>query len=223
MSARIPLEGRRFGRWTVLEFRGANANGQTTYRCKCDCADGTIKDVVAQTLRKGLTLSCGCMKGQAISFARTVHGQSKCAITGTKETRAYRTWVSMHRRCNGTTTSGKKYYVDRGITVCERWKSFENFLADMGEPPLKRSIDRMDNDRGYSPDNCRWATAKEQSINRRPHGTMASDSLAQRLKTMSDQELRKLFDGCSIADIHRLARLINLSCKSRQPRLFVVA
>jgi hypothetical protein len=165
MSARIQMTGQRYGRWVVGEFLGANANKQTIYRCKCDC--GVEREVVAQSLRNGLTLSCGCMKGQAIAATRTTHGQSKVVATGEKETRTYRIWIAMHRRCRGTTTGGQKYYVAKGIKVCERWSSFENFLADMGEAPPGLSIDRYPNNRGnYEPGNCRWATQAQQVANR---------------------------------------------------------
>ena len=164
MSARIHMTGRRYGRWLVGEFRGANANGQTIYRCHCDC--GTEKDVVAQSLRTGLTLSCGCMKGQVIAAARKRHGQSG---KHGQETRTYRAWYTMHRRCRGTISSSR-YYVSYGVKVCERWNSFDNFLADMGEVPEGKSLDRWPDKNGsYEPGNCRWASAQEQARNKRPY------------------------------------------------------
>ncbi len=88
-------------------------------------------------------------------------------IHGFCGTRVYRAWHEMHRRCEDETRPGFQNYGGRGITVCDRWDTFENFYADMGEPPEGTSIDRIDNDLGYSPDNCRWATKKEQNRNQR--------------------------------------------------------
>ena len=194
MSARIKLEGQRFGRWVVGEFRGANELKQTIYSCRCDC--GTERDVVAQTLRNGLTLSCGCMKGQAIAVARTKHGHSRDRTTGRVDSRTYRIWQAMHNRCRGGTESGRLYYVSKGITVCERWSDFRNFLADMGEAPDGMSIDRWPNGKGnYEPGNCRWATAKEQVDNRdityTPEGTVwvKSGSVGRRVSPELAREM----------------------------------
>ena len=158
MSARIDLLGQRFGAWTVIGFAGANGNGQTCWHCRCDC--GTERDVVAQTLREGLTKSCGCQKGIAIARARTKHGRSN--------TKGYWRWAGMIARCTQKNHAAWKYYGGRGIRVCERWLDFQTFLANMGEPPTpKHSIDRIHNDGNYEPGNCRWATAVEQIKNRR--------------------------------------------------------
>jgi hypothetical protein len=82
----------------------------------------------------------------------------------------YVTWISMMNRCRAPDgTNHHRYYVQRGIKVCERWHFYENFLADMGERPVGKTLDRKDNDLGYEPGNCRWATPKEQAANRRPH------------------------------------------------------
>jgi hypothetical protein len=92
---------------------------------------------------------------------RYVHGQAK------RRTRTYGTWVSMRVRCSNPNSRNYKWYGARGVTVCERWSSFENFLADMGERPEGRTLDRINNDLGYEPGNCRWATPKEQIANQR--------------------------------------------------------
>lgn len=168
MSHRIDLTGKRFGAWKVIRHNGQNHNRQTVYWCRCDC--GTEREVVAQPLRSGLTNSCGCQKPAAISRAKTKHGHSR-SLNGGRDSRTYTIWQAMHNRCRGGTEAGRKYYVPYGVKVCERWSSFENFLADMGEAPDKMSIDRYPNKDGdYGPGNCRWATAHQQGMNRRSSG-----------------------------------------------------
>lgn len=161
MTARIKMEGSSFGLWTVLSFEGYNENKQTIYKCKCKC--GTVKIVVAQSLRTGRSYSCGCHKGIAIAKARTTHGHSAGGI----ESRTYRIWKAMHNRVQSKSPRSFKYYMALGITVCKRWDKFENFLQDMGEAPPKRSIDRIDPYGNYEPGNCRWATASMQYWNQR--------------------------------------------------------
>lgn len=161
----VNLLGRVFGRLEVAERAGSNAKGQALWKCRCTC--GNVKVVSAKHLVSGSSKSCGCLLAEYLVSDKglTKHGHAKTSRS--KPSRAYVSWCQMHVRC--TDVTGKDYarYGGRGIRVCARWKSFENFLADMGERPHAKSLDRINNMRGYSPANCRWATAQEQAVNRR--------------------------------------------------------
>lgn len=163
MSATIDLSGTVFGRLTVLRRSGSDENGRAAWECICVC--GAIILAVGKTLRNGDIKSCGCLQkellGQRSKVLNTVHGLS--------EHRLYRTWHSMMTRCHSPKHRKYADYGGRGIEVCERWKTVENFIEDMYPSFVEGlTLDRTDNDKGYSPDNCRWATPKEQSANQRP-------------------------------------------------------
>jgi hypothetical protein len=153
----LDISGQRFSRLTVIA-RAPSVKGHTQWLCRCDC--GAERSVGSNDLRSGHTRSCGCWSRDEVRVRLTTHG-----MTGHP---AFSKWKGMLSRCSNQNTAGWKNYGGRGIAVCERWLSFENFWADMGSTwAAGLTIERDDNDKGYSPDNCRWLPKSQQSRNRR--------------------------------------------------------
>lgn len=144
------MDQRYFERWYVLQFLQNS-------RCLCICECGKIKTVDSRNLLGGKSKSCGCLRKEL----HTTHGMSR------EGSREYSCWLAIRQRCLNPNDPRFKDYGGRGISLCERWLDFENFLKDMGPRPAGCSIDRSDNSLGYQPDNCRWATRKQQQNNTR--------------------------------------------------------
>lgn len=150
--------GERYGRLTVIVERKP---GEPRVKCRCDCG---IDHSVLMT-EWGKTQSCGCLRAELLVARNTKHGHSPAKGA----TSIYMTWGDMVGRCTNPTHKRWADYGGRGITVCERWRDFRNFLADMGDRPSPQmTLDRIDNDRGYEPGNCRWVSQSTQNRNRRP-------------------------------------------------------
>jgi hypothetical protein len=165
---RLDLVGKRFGRLLVISCEGTDCRQQTLWLCQCDC--GSAPKVIRAANLGRNTTSCGCLRAEATTARLLKHGHAR--NKNTKKTTEYEAWRSMRGRCNNP---NNKAWLDYGgrtdpgpITVCKRWDKYENFIADMGRKPSPDlSIDRRDNNAGYSPDNCYWATSIQQNNNKR--------------------------------------------------------
>lgn len=159
--------GDRYGRLVIVAEAGRQSNGSRAALCRCDC--GAETTVRFSRLATGSTKSCGCLAAET----HRTHGMS--------ESSTFVSWMSMLNRCYNEKTPNYANYGARGIAVCQRWReSFENFLADMGERPEGKTLDRYPDKNGnYEPENCRWATYQEQNRNRRSNSLLTYNGVTK--------------------------------------------
>lgn len=182
MSTPIDLTGQRFGRLIVLERMHSNERVQSMWMCKCDC--GTEKTVRGSDLKNGSTKSCGCLRNETTKKRSTKHGHS----ARIKVSKIYVVWCNIIQRCTNANNTSYHNYGGRGITICNRWKKFENFLEDVGEPPTnKHTLDRIDNNKRYCKSNCRWATRKQQQRNTRRNHMITFNNKTQCLTAWAEE------------------------------------
>lgn len=155
--------GKIFNRWKILNIK---SNNNTKYKrliaeCLCEC--GNVKTITLSSLINNMSKSCGCYRKEIVSKLHTTHGHAK---QGFNRSKTYKAWSQMLTRVRNKNIERSAYYSKKGISVDKSWLIFENFLKDMGEIPKdKTSLDRLNNSKGYSKNNCRWANAKEQANN----------------------------------------------------------
>jgi len=180
----LELTGKKFGRLMVIERSHKGKHGEINWLCLCDCGNHT--KVRAANLINETTKSCGCYHKEKVS----THN-----MTGVP---TFKSWESMKQRCTNQNSPDYFKYGGRGITICDRWlNSFDSFYEDMGLRPKGTTLDRIDNDGNYEPDNCRWATAIEQLSNRRNTARyMFGDSLktARELSEISGMKIKTIRD-----------------------------
>jgi|SRR6185369_7464456 len=155
MGSKLNVAGKRFGRLTAL--REDRQMDRTAWLCICDCGTECVR--TTKTLRNGMTKSCGCFQIETVKRVTTKHGRTNSKLYGV--------WKAMRGRCRTKTDQNYRHYGGRGIKICERWNTFENFRNDMGDPEAGLTLDRIDVNGNYEPSNCRWVTMKEQTRNKR--------------------------------------------------------
>lgn len=178
MDEIIDLTDQKFGRLTVLSLIDKNRWRNTRWLCVCSC--GKERVILGKSLRNGDTESCGCLQRER-SF---LHGHA----SSNNKSKTYRSWASMIQRCTNPNNENYHNYGGKGIVVCKRWRSFPNFLEDMGECPLDRhTLGRCDSDNNYCKDNCRWETWKQQERNTRRNHLITYNGKTQCLSAWAEE------------------------------------
>ena len=166
------LTGVRFGRLVAIEPTGEELWGCLAWKCSCDC--GNVHIVASNTLKSGLTRSCGCLAKEMAKDRSTKHNEYG--------TPTYASWASMIQRCTNPKSTSFKRYGALGISVCDEWRKYENFKSDMGDRPSGKSLDRIDPFKSYNKTNCRWASSAMQRRNRKTQST--TFDVAQKIRSL---------------------------------------
>lgn len=180
MPYKYELTGQRFGRLVVLSRSHPGKGWHQYWNCQCDC--GVEKRVSQDGLVSQRTKSCGCLRREVTRQNKERHGHTR----GGKRSAMHVSWSSMLARCTNPSNDAYSDYGGRGIGVCERWLVFENFLEDMAPRPKGCSLDRIDNNQGYSPDNCRWASHRQQANNRRSNHIITVHGISLNIRGWSE-------------------------------------
>lgn len=202
----IDLTGKRFERLLVLSECKERIKNQVLWKCQCDC--GTIKDIRGGDLRSGKTISCGCLRDEIASMCNGVHMDNRKG----KRARLYTVWSGIKSRCNSMKPNSPdyKYYKGKGVSICGEWDQYVNFKrwATCNGYSDDLVIDRINPDKGYSPENCRWITARENArrcsfakldmdkaeVIRRLHGSVPAKELSY-IYNVSPGTIRKVWNG----------------------------
>lgn len=179
MTKAIDLSDQVFGRLEVVSRAESTKRG-TRWLVRCSCKAKTELVVATSNLRSGNTKSCGCLHKEQLVQKVKKHGRSRTSI--------YAIWSVMIQRCQNSNNKDFGHYGGRGITVCDRWLRFEHFLADIGERPENATLERRDNDQGYCPGNCYWATRETQSRNKRNNRKLTLNGVTRLLIDWAEEK-----------------------------------
>lgn len=185
MAKLMDLTGQRFGRLVALKYEGRTKSYQSRWLVLCDCGNQTI--VLAGALKSKKTQSCGCLQRERTSKAKTTHGLYH--DQNRRRSKLNRVWCTMKERCQNPNSKSFKDYGGRGITICDEWQKYQPFFvwAMLHGYQEGLQIERMNNDGNYEPDNCRWATKKEQGKNKRNNITISFNGKTQILREWADE------------------------------------